>query len=936
MKRKSRSSSRRLSCAVESMESRLLFSVFFVDAGAAAGGNGSDLSHAFNTIAQASAVAQAGDTVEVAGGIYHETIDPVNDGTSTNPITYQAMSGQTVTIDAADAIDSTATWTLDSPHVYKTTVAMNLGDQNSVFVDGKQMVEARWPNTPIGPGQDPNLLDLTKYASVGSISRRGTSGTIKSSTAGLPMGNLNGATLSILGGSKYAIQSATISGNSSGGSFKYTGLNNYQYLIPQSGSKFYVSGARVLLDAPGEWFYDNNSGQLYIYMPNGLAPAGHDVEVKARLNAVDLSGHTGIHVVGFNILGGSILTDEDSHSNLIDSITSTYGGRDATVAFGQFGNCFAAPQAVFLNGSDNTIENSTISFVYGNGIGIQGSDNRAINNTIHDVDLGGTYASGISIAGNRYYVVGNTIYNTARDGMHVLGFPQVVATNSGEMPQPSEDGRIAYNNVYNYGFICHDLGAIALNSDLNGSGTSIDHNWLHDNKTDNSIGFRGAGVYLDNGSSFFIVSHNVMWNNGDAGVWINVSSGDVKNFRANTYGNIVTNNTIPLMGQRRGIVINGAREPGHSNDAFGTRIANNLSAYFESSDNFLPGHAPRVDHNLSSFSFPKNYRSPSGLGRGVNIPGFMDNPNGHDAGAYEAGQTWFPGALTGKLQPNYVAPGATGDSTVLVVDNLDDLAKTFSSQGIALDNSKTIEGSDTGAAKPTGAGKTIIYRYNGITDFGLKFFGAPGTFQVFGSSDNATYKPILLTMSAPKSAGGSTYRTATPKSAIPANTNFLKIVLGSPSTELATAEIRYHDTDLAENHDGEASTFVFQRPGLRAQSAVDANPSTRWESQGAGPDPSPFFAVDLAGTHVINQIRESFFPENGQIPQDYTIQTSIDGVNYTNALVVANGSGETVMSNNGDHVFVDLTIPSTTARFVRFVPAAAGSVSLWSFEVYGT
>jgi hypothetical protein len=409
----------------------------------------------------------------------------------------------------------------------------------------------------------------------------------------------------------------------------------------------------------------------------------------------------------------------------------------------------------------------------------------------------------------------------------------------------------------------------------------------------------------------------------------------VKNFLGNTYGNVILNNSIPLNGQRRGIVINGARVKNHSNDAFGTMVRNNLSAYFASSDTFLPGHAPKVDHNLTTFNLPANFHSTSGLGKGVNIAGFMDDPNGHDAGAYEAGQMWLPGATTQKLTPNYIAPGAFTDGTVLVVDNLDDLAKTFSSQGIALDNSKTIEGSDTGAAKPTSGGNTIIYRYNGISDFALKFFGAPGTFQVSGSSDNASYSPIALAISAPKSGGGSTYHTANPKGAVPANTNFLKIVLNAPSTELATAEIRYHDTDLAENHDADASTFFFQAPGYRAQSAVDANPSSRWENQGAQADAHPFFAVDLAGNHVISQVRESFFPENGVIPQNYAIQTSTDGVHYSNAFTVSDGAGATVVSNNGDHVFVDADIPPTTARFVKFVPATPGVVSLWSFEVYG-
>ena len=55
--------------------------------------------------------------------------------------------------------------------------------------------------------------------------------------------------------------------------------------------------------------------------------------------------------------------------------------------------------------------------------------------------------------------------------------------------------------------------------------------------------------------------------------------------------------------------------------------------------------------------------------------------------------------------------------------------------------------------------------------------------------------------------------------AVPLNTNYLKIVLG-PTNELAQAEIRYHDSDLAEYQNVDASTFNFHAAGYRAEATA--------------------------------------------------------------------------------------------------------------------
>lgn len=62
---------------------------------------GGDLKHAWRTIAHAAAQVNAGDTVQIAGGQYDESIRVLATGSADAPITFQAVSGQKVIVAGA-------------------------------------------------------------------------------------------------------------------------------------------------------------------------------------------------------------------------------------------------------------------------------------------------------------------------------------------------------------------------------------------------------------------------------------------------------------------------------------------------------------------------------------------------------------------------------------------------------------------------------------------------------------------------------------------------------------------------------------------------------------------------------------------------------------------------------------------------------------------
>ena len=100
---------------------------YFVDCGAAAGGDGSE-KNPFNTIQKAADIAVAGDEVIVAPGLYREYVDPKNAGEEGKPIVYRSSEPLGAHITGAETL---ANWTQVEGTVYTTRVSNKIfGDYN--------------------------------------------------------------------------------------------------------------------------------------------------------------------------------------------------------------------------------------------------------------------------------------------------------------------------------------------------------------------------------------------------------------------------------------------------------------------------------------------------------------------------------------------------------------------------------------------------------------------------------------------------------------------------------------------------------------------------------------------------------------------------------------------------------------------------------------
>ena len=484
--------------------------------------NGSDsnpgtIDQPYKTIQYCATTVTAGSTCEVRAGTYRETVNP-NSG-----ITITSYNFETVIVDGSDPITG---WSPYQGSIYEVSVSLSADDTNQIFVGSEMMTEARWPN-----GDD---LFHVNWATAQAGTNSGQIVDPK-----LPAVNWTSAKIHLWSGTNpFGNQTGSVTASSPGRiSIDVGQTSTCPSICPTAGGYYYLFGTLGALDAEREWFYDVASKALYFMAPGGVDPNTIDVRAKQRQYAFDLRGKVRVTVRNIAIFASTIATDKSSANNTLDRINAQYvshftslptastdpTGSNFSILFVHLGD-----SGIIVNGTGNTLQNSTITFSAGSGIALEGSNNTIKNNLIYNVDYIGDYASGIVLDGNSNTVQYNTIHDTGR---------QAIYFNDGVTNQD-----VGYNDLFNSMMLTRDGAEIYACCEQTGSGTRIHHNWIHD--TQSLIKGPGdlsalSGVYFDNGSGGFNVDQNVLWKNQRTNILIN---GDSDNGSKNIN---LQNNTIP-------------------------------------------------------------------------------------------------------------------------------------------------------------------------------------------------------------------------------------------------------------------------------------------------------------------------------------------------------------------------------------------------------
>jgi len=539
---------------------------------------------------------------------------PARSGSPGAPITFKPYGNEQVTVSGADVISG---WTSHSGSICKAPMAWDRGPgANQVFVDGKFVFEARWPNS----------TDLSRPTCApmdsGSAWTANTTGVIRDASLTQPSGTWTNALVYMRPGHKWYARTARVT-SSSPGSLNFTihSTGHLSYENIANGGDYCITGTMAALDKAGEWY--SNGSTLYLWAPASDNPASHLVEAKRRQYAFDISGRAHVVIQGLNVFAAAIKSDSGTYRCVIDGINANYVDHFFVINRGPYAQGNQDPTGIILDGNYNEIRNSKIAWSAGNGVTLQGSHNKVTNCLIHDVVYAGTDAGAVNTAAaptSNHEISYNTMYNSGRSLLvHINGTAL----------------KIINNHMYNAGLQLTDLG-VTYTIASDGGGTEIAYNVVH--------GCPFSGIYLDNNNRNYVVHHNVVY--------------DVKyalHLNRPSVNNKVYHNTVgPLRASGQALAgFPDKTTAQYRSDMTGTVIRNNV--FRASSWDVGTDPRPTMDHNVESSVDPKfvnasagNFQLQSGspaINAGVSTPYSGQITGGApDCGAFEYGvQPWTAG-----------------------------------------------------------------------------------------------------------------------------------------------------------------------------------------------------------------------------------------------------------------------------------------------------
>ena len=387
--------------------------------------NPGTLAAPFRTLTGASWVAYAGDTVYARQGVYRETLTGFRSGNPGAPITFSPYPGETAVLAGSDLVSGA--WTPYQGHIW--TMA-GVSPTTDLFLDGQELPLARWPN--VAPG-----APMTAgWASAGAGTNASTlvDPTLPSLT---PAQAAQGVGVLIISGWNWVSYSCSATGYGAGqfsfpaGTFPASAT--YQ---PQPSNAYYLYGNLGLLDAPGEWFQDPASGQLYLWAPGGDDPSAHVVEVAQRKEVAAFNGQSYITLQGLSSFCGGISINGCTGC-VVSGVNQVY-----VQHFTAVNGYTTEPSANFLAGNGCIWTNGSIAYCSGDGLALGGAGNTVSAMLIHDVDQICTAKSALHVWGTGNIISGCSFHDSGRYLLYTQG---------------ASGGQVVHNDLYNAGLMTQDL-----------------------------------------------------------------------------------------------------------------------------------------------------------------------------------------------------------------------------------------------------------------------------------------------------------------------------------------------------------------------------------------------------------------------------------------------------------------------------------------------
>ncbi len=650
--------------------------------------NGSDdnsgtIETPFQTIQHAADLMQSGDNCYMRAGIYHEEIQINNlNGTSSDPITFTNYQDEPVILDGT--IPITSSWTVHDGNIYKTTLTEDIWQ---LFVDGEEMVMARWPNARF---DDETIWDQEQHWAHGD-EVNGSNGVmvddphddVSLANSGIDM---TGA-IGVLNIGSFRTWTRFV--NSHG-----AGSNSFTYdPVPESAYRtkhhyYFLEKKLEFLDQEGEWFFNHVTNELYFWPPGNADPNNLNIRGKVQSYSFQIENSDYIELKGLHFFASTFKMDNSDYM-VVDSCNFLYPSCYKRM----LGVVDTEPEMTLITGSSNcTVSRCAFRYTDGSAIETYGGNNTIENCYFYHIDYTVTDLSSvmttIRMGGSNNVFRQNTLHRTgASSGIN-----------------PGDLSIVEYNDMYDTGYLQSD-GAIVHLMVGQQPGSETRYNWLHDSP---KYGVRFDG---DGDGTQGSMHHNVSWN---------IKTGHmVKGHHHFVYNNTsfdTEQNSIVILidlgGNEGTITRNNAADKiaGHRQDSYQDYPVPGIYDHnwngYETGGNVRdllispPAYENVEDYNPDEYDFRPNPDSAL-IDAGIHVAGITDGYVGSapDLGAYEyGGENWTPGCPSDVSSYQFPVVAVAGD----------DIVTTSDEDGIA---TVTLDGS--GSYDPNGDALTYSWTLDG-------------------------------------------------------------------------------------------------------------------------------------------------------------------------------------------------------------------------------
>ena len=436
-----------------------------------------------------------GDTINIRGGRYHESITQGNvNGTALQPITIQSYNGEQVTFDGT--IPVTGSWSQHADNIYKLQLNQPVWQ---LFVDNEMMMNARWPNARF---DDDSVYSRDVWAK--GLDATTTNGRIDTDPTvhDLAASGIDATGAVVIANTRhFNSYTRLVTSHTPGSNVFDHGVTPFFW---GTKSYYYLQGALSLLDQDKEWHIDVASNMAYLWAPGGGVPTGN-IRARNQQFVIDANNWNYVTFKGLDFFATTIeltasesITIEDCNFNYSGVSKRALGETDAKSSLLRFTNTVGAGNFVLRN---ITITNSDSQAFF-----IKGENSVVENSLFENIDWAATES--YSVSASLVFMGNNTLFS--RNTIRNAGTSETIATG---VAVGASSIIAEYNDIYHTGYAQSDGAQIQIRIDAQ-NGTVVHHNWLHDTP---KYGFRfDAPIPPPEWGDSGFSHHNVVWNSSGA------------------------------------------------------------------------------------------------------------------------------------------------------------------------------------------------------------------------------------------------------------------------------------------------------------------------------------------------------------------------------------------------------------------------------------